>query len=1083
MVAGSMLIARPNEQLHNQRLSKILDIAAAPVDHVIWDGNNISTVHGNDGDVVSYNVTSESGLEWPKGSGRFAVFASGIWLASGKSRTPGGDWEQDMRTACAEYTQEFTPGAIGSNNDDSGHIFEIHKKEIQAFVENDYAVFSSMVLDLPISVIDGTNIETELVAKSLPTSDFENWPADEGAPFVDANGDGVYNILDGDYPDILGDLFHWYVMNDANAAKHTPLFGTPPMNVEVQTSLFGFDQAGPLGDILFVRWVIVNKGTDDLDSVFVSFWHDDDVGDAGDDLVGCDTDLSLGYTYNAPGGDQTYGVEVPAVGTDFFQGPLVEAPGDTAQILTWSVENGYYLRRVPDQTQLPLTSFVKYINADPRLVDPNTAEAAYRYMNGRVGLTNEQFVDPTTGRASNFIHPGNPSTNTGWVDHTPGDRRYLMSSGPFTMAVGDTQEVVGSVILAASTAWDKSVNKLKFFDLHAQQAFDANFKVCSPVSPEVDVAMEDKKLILSWEENSDRVENYTCAGYIFEGYNIYQGESVNGPWTKIQTYDVIDGYQILSSGVQDEITGGVIVMPVQEGRDTGIRHHIEIDYDYVNSRELVNNRQYYYAVTSYLYDPDPMSTFAFLESPFKAVDVVPGGLSVGTEYSFEFGDTIVVEHTDGFATGVDFFPTVIDPYQLTGHTYELTFDFINDSTNYWTLVDLNEGDTLAYQKNFPVTAEYYTEKTNGGAVVPDYIGEPTADHAWITITDGFLLTTEKATYFQPENHSGYSIIADNDPLTPMIFQSVMSAALPPSSDIGDGSWNAYLSTLPLAQASGSPDPPDMKKDIQFRFTDNGSIATFVDNYALVGQPTDTVWVPFEMWTVEPEDTQRVNIAVYQVAATRPFFERDSTTGGWLVTKNVAFMPVYEPYDEAGILASPLRPDSADGQKMGWMLQVNKEESIFESGDIFQVHFSNQLIPGEDVYRFTAHTLAAVSDKKTIKDQIDRINVYPNPYFGQNPEEVTPLERFVYFTNLGVGTSTIRIFTLAGDIVAKVEKTIESENDANRRAAWDMRNRFGIPVASGMYIAHVTVEDSNGKQLGQKVLKLAIFQPEERLDVY
>ena len=68
-------------------------MAAAPVEHVVWDGNQISTVHGNHADVVSYHISGHSGLEWPKGSGKLAVFQSGIWLASGRTRAPGGDWE------------------------------------------------------------------------------------------------------------------------------------------------------------------------------------------------------------------------------------------------------------------------------------------------------------------------------------------------------------------------------------------------------------------------------------------------------------------------------------------------------------------------------------------------------------------------------------------------------------------------------------------------------------------------------------------------------------------------------------------------------------------------------------------------------------------------------------------------------------------------------------------------------------------------------------------------------------------------------------------------------------------------------
>ena len=110
-------------------------------------------------------------------------------------------------------------------------------------------------------------------------------------------------------------------------------------------------------------------------------------------------------------------------------------------------------------------------------------------------------------------------------------------------------------------------------------------------------------------------------------------------------------------------------------------------------------------------------------------------------------------------------------------------------------------------------------------------------------------------------------------------------------------------------------------------------------------------------------------------------------------------------------------------------------------------------------------------------------VYPNPYFGSNWDENNPLDRKVYFTQLGVGKTTIRIYTIAGALVSKIEKTIISENDSERRAVWDLRNRAGVPVASGMYLAHLDIRDSNGNSLGEKVLKLAIFQPEERLDIY
>ena len=55
------------------------------------------------------------------------------------------------------------------------------------------------------------------------------------------------------------------------------------------------------------------------------------------------------------------------------------------------------------------------------------------------------FPDEVTG-GSNFVHPGDPASDTGpsdteYVDsdtHASSDRRFVMNAGPFTMAPGDS---------------------------------------------------------------------------------------------------------------------------------------------------------------------------------------------------------------------------------------------------------------------------------------------------------------------------------------------------------------------------------------------------------------------------------------------------------------------------------------------------------------------------------------------------------------------------------------------------------------------------------------------------------------------
>jgi hypothetical protein len=80
---------------------------------------------------------------------------------------------------------------------------------------------------------------------------------------------------------------------------------------------------------------------------------------------------------------------------------------------------------------------------------------------------------------------------------------------------------------------------------------------------------------------------------------------------------------------------------------------------------------------------------------------------------------------------------------------------------------------------------------------------------------------------------------------------------------------------------------------------------------------------------------------------------------------------------------------------------------------------------------------------------------------------------VHFTNLPEsGACTIRVFDLAGVPV----KTLEHVNGTTLEI-WNLKNDSNIPVASGMYIVIVETD------AGDKILKIAIIQPEQRLDLY
>jgi len=242
---------------------------------------------------VSHNISGRSGLTWPKGNETQTVFASGLWL--------GGKVNAQIRVTVAEFSGESASGPWGADHDDPKHkIYKVSRSDLTDPIKN---------------------------------TDFQNWPVELGAPFVDNNENRTYEPLpDGsDHPEFIGDQVLWMVMNDGVDSLHV-VFHSTPLDVEIQRTVFGFDRRDVYGDVMFIKDLIINKGRNNIEDTYVGLWSDPDLGDASDDFVGCDTTLGMGIAYN-DGGDANfadYSGGTPAVGYDFFQGPMIPSIGDTA---------------------------------------------------------------------------------------------------------------------------------------------------------------------------------------------------------------------------------------------------------------------------------------------------------------------------------------------------------------------------------------------------------------------------------------------------------------------------------------------------------------------------------------------------------------------------------------------------------------------------------------------------------------------------------------------------------------------------------------------------------------------------------
>jgi hypothetical protein len=123
-----------------------------------------------------------------------------------------------------------------------------------------------------------------------------------------------------------------------------------------------------------------------------------------------------------------------------------------------------------DGVELGMTSFSRLV-ASP---DPDHYSETYNCMRG-LDSDGSLAIDPTTGVPTHYVVSGDPVGETGWLDSIPGDRRFMLNSGPFTMVPGDTQLVVIGIVIGQGQNRIDSVRLMKMYDDVVQCLYDNGY--------------------------------------------------------------------------------------------------------------------------------------------------------------------------------------------------------------------------------------------------------------------------------------------------------------------------------------------------------------------------------------------------------------------------------------------------------------------------------------------------------------------------------------------------------------------------------------------------------------------------------
>jgi len=92
--------------------------------------------------------------------------------------------------------------------------------------------------------------------------------------------------------------------------------------------------------------------------------------------------------------------------------------------------------------------------------------------------------------------------------------------------------------------------------------------------------------------------------------------------------------------------------------------------------------------------------------------------------------------------------------------------------------------------------------------------------------------------------------------------------------------------------------------------------------------------------------------------------------------------------------------------------------------------------------------------RTERPFLDKIIVVPNPYEAGHVPWDSELGEHVEFRHLPE-QATIRIYTVAGDLLRIVEHGPAAFGEPTDALSWDLKNELGEKVASGVYLYHVS----------------------------
>jgi hypothetical protein len=466
--------------------------------------NNVSRIdyYTTNYGIFGLNILqNRAGGVWPRGSSTPYIFGGGIWFGVQKvARDTSG-----QVIKAADGSDSLRKMSVISYNPNSGASWmvpgRVGKDYKKSPVDNSAQGINNnrIYFSTDYNKVDGTPFDNrDKLAGGV------NWPIWDTRP-----GDSLkVNRYFGEYvedvtqrnistytkgPAIISgeDVFSTYKDTDLSRYEISRLVAQRagyPIGIQVEQTDYSWG-FGDYANFMFLKYLIINKSSDTLLNCWMAPAMDMDIGQAGNDrtkIVIADKlqdtlNLAIQWSETEP---QKYGY----IGFDFLESPAVDSNN--------FVRTDKRVYSGPEQ--LGLKTFRNWTIQN----DPRTPEERYDFM-----------ADPARD-----------------IDTGPGDKRFLMSTGPFNLRPGDTARVVVGIMFAKPPASNQSqvpngsatdMVPLLDLDAFAQAVYDNNF--LAPVPPDqatLSWSPLNNGVKLHWDERSERSVDFQERGLDFYGYQL-----------------------------------------------------------------------------------------------------------------------------------------------------------------------------------------------------------------------------------------------------------------------------------------------------------------------------------------------------------------------------------------------------------------------------------------------------------------------------------------------------------------------------------------------------------------------------------